>query len=200
MIKLFGVPVLETSVLLTETEKNDIIWYILKNEPFCSKPKAWTCDLSTSHNSDPALFDIGIFQPLAKSIHKYAIQYAKDIQFSFDNHGLIMSSMWFNVYREKQGQEKHDHGRSFISCTYIVDAPEGSSDFMCYNPLKEGLVGYPTSVDNNLLLKPFKSQTGKLIIFPGWLEHGVQLNNTKSPRISISCNWNIIDKKMDIGM
>ena len=33
------------------------------------------------------------------------------------------------------------------------------------------------------------AKQGGLLLFPGWLEHGVKLNNTKAPRITFSCNW-----------
>ena len=36
-----------------------------------------------------------------------------------------------------------------------------------------------------------KIETGDLVLFPGWLEHGVDANLTDKPRINIAFNFGI---------
>lgn len=191
MKNIFGVPIYENIITLPDHEHNRIKNHILVNEKYCKKPDIWLCDLVTSYQVRTDLFAEDDFEFLASVLNTHANQFATEIDFDNKNYEIFMTSMWFNTYRKNQSQEKHDHGKSFLSCAFILDAPEGASDFMMYNPLKEGLLGYPTNKENNLLLKRIKAEKGKLIIFPGWLDHGVMLNQTNEPRISISCNWSI---------
>ena len=41
---------------------------------------------------------------------------------------------------------------------------------------------------------PEKSQAGDALFFPSWLEHGVAINSTDNPRISISCNFQVTSR------
>lgn len=195
MKQLFGAHILETSLNLPEEERLTIISHILEKEKFCDVPKTWLCDLTTSYQIDSKLHESEDFSLLTLLIDNIAKQYAEYINFDFNLYTISMNSMWFNVYRKNQSQEKHDHGRAFLSCAFILEAPENCADFVFYNPLPEGLIGYPVCKENNLLLHSVKAETNKLLIFPGWLEHGVRLNTTTEPRISVSANWSIQPKQ-----
>ena len=191
MNKLFGVPIFKSVITFPDEERKKLTDYILKIEDYCEAPNDWLCDLKTSFKVNSKLHLLNNFQFISTMLNSYAEQYAKDINFDYYNYTIYMSRMWFNVYRKNHSQEKHDHGRSFLSSTFMLQIPKGASNFVFYNPLHEGLISYPVIEDNELIMSNIESKQNKLLIFPGWLEHGVKLNNTVEPRITISANWQI---------
>ena len=197
MKNLFGIPVLESILDFPEEERLNLISFMTEKEELCATPKTWLCDLITSYASNPNLHYFEEFSFLKILLQEKAREYADFVKFDFSRHDLNLENMWFNIYRKGHSQEKHDHGRSFLSCAYIMEAPENCADFVFYNPTPDGLISYPSYEETNLLIYPVKAETNKLIMFPGWLEHGVRLNKTNEPRISISANWGIINKPHD---
>ena len=187
MYRIFGTPIYEDRILLHPDEYDELVNEVTFFET--SAPKDWLCNVNTSFEFHTKLHNLPEFMMLASMINDRAMEFAKSINFQFSKFNLKMKDMWFNSYTENQSQEKHSHGRNFLSCSYMLTAPQGCADLVFFNPMHEGLVSYPTESEIGLNLYTVKSETGKLVIFPGWLEHGVKLNNTKEPRITFSCNW-----------
>lgn len=84
----------------------------------------------------------------------------------------------------------HDHGETDVSGVYYFDSNGQDGDIFFETPNK--------LLKNSYCFKQFgkswahKPATGKLILFPGWLEHGVCANHTEHDRVSISFNINFI--------
>ena len=198
MYNIFSCPIYIKEIILPEEEiielKNDIESLNLK------KPKTWLADINTSFDDHDRLHLDPSFGLLASCLNEHAITFAKELNFKFSEFNIEMAYMWANVYEKNQSQEKHSHGTSFISCSYMLDAPEDTSTFVFFNPLHEGLVSYPIENDelssglNGKNMVEIKSKTGKLIMFPGWLEHGVRANPVDHKRITFSSNWHIVNK------
>ena len=107
---------------------------------------------------------------------------------------FTLTSMWASVNRYKDSNLKHIHGRSDWSWAYYVSVPKGSGRLIFCDPRlrrsmyeKEELL---QNLDNPSQYGEYKiiPSVGKLIIFPSYLEHYVEPNLTKQPRISISGN------------
>ena len=107
---------------------------------------------------------------------------------------FTINSMWASVNRYKDLNMKHLHGRSDWSWTYYVSVPMGSGKIIFCDPRirrtmyqKEELLqnfDCPTQYSEYKIIP----SVGKLVIFPSYLEHYVESNLTKQPRISISGN------------
>jgi uncharacterized protein (TIGR02466 family) len=81
----------------------------------------------------------------------------------------------------------HNHGSADISGAYYykTNGHDGSITFM--NPVSQFSTYLLEHVANDVSYTP---QEGKIILFPGWLDHGVPENKTQDDRISISFNIN----------
>lgn len=88
----------------------------------------------------------------------------------------------------------HQHPNSVISGAYYVNADENSSNLVFSKPYTNGQILWNTSESlyekqdwlwDNIYFKP---STGKLILFPSYLNHGVISNQKESNRCVLSFN------------
>ena len=104
---------------------------------------------------------------------------------------LGIANLWVNVNDNGGFNYPHNHPGSVLSGVYYVKAEPGQGGFRIdrgddafyYLPQK---VSSPTFFNMTNWIYP--SETGKLILFPGWLKHSVLENETDESRISISFN------------
>jgi uncharacterized protein (TIGR02466 family) len=83
----------------------------------------------------------------------------------------------------------HDHGGVIVACVYYVKAPENSGDLLLIDP--RGSVNWDWESKDGFdgaKYKRVKPKEGKLVIFPGYVLHAVDPNNSKEERVSIAIN------------
>lgn len=113
--------------------------------------------------------------------------YKKGVTFAINN-------MWASVNRYRDLNMKHLHGGSDWSWAYYVAVSKDSGGFVFCDPRVRRVTNqkeeFLKNFDNPSQHGEFKivPNVGKLIIFPSYLEHYVEPNLTKQPRISISGN------------
>ena len=120
---------------------------------------------------------------------------------SFDNHGLIMSSMWFNVYREKQGQEKHDHSSHvgqtvpFWSGIYYNKNASPTKFFKSNSIITDTqkFDGYRESALASCLAKSVSpdAKDGDILLFPPYLKHSVKSKPQHKNEMRMTFSFNI---------
>jgi len=110
---------------------------------------------------------------------------------------------WYNINRRHNYNNVHNHPESFLSGVYYIKVPEnsGSIEFQRSESERDRLQfqnNYLQSIDKDVnnprvnLVHRMSPEEGKLIIFPGHLNHLVEQNNTedeRDERISISFNF-----------
>ena len=106
----------------------------------------------------------------------------------------LIKGMWVNVNRYRDYNLTHEHGESEWSFVYYVKVPKNSGNLVLVDPrvrrrnnaIKEFIENHANPFTHDI----FKVQPpqGSLILFPAWLEHYVEYNSSKQPRISISGN------------
>lgn len=109
------------------------------------------------------------------------------------NEDLILSEMWANIHDSRQCMNhQHVHGGVFSGCFY-VSMPPGSGRILFtnpgLNPMWQGL-GI-TNAPNQYTAESmhFSPSDGDLLLWPSFLPHGVETNDTDSARISIAFNF-----------
>ena len=74
-----------------------------------------------------------------------------------------------------------------------------SGDILFFDPRKQAWVMQPDFSERNQMNSSVHSispEAGTLIIFPSWLEHGVEQNLSEADRISIAFNINLFHEQM----
>lgn len=91
---------------------------------------------------------------------------------------------WVSLFNTDDYGHIHDHGNADISGVYYFQTNTQDGDIVFYNPTVQ--VDMSTCFkSNNWKHSP---TVGKLLLFPGYLKHGIERNQTTSTRISISFN------------
>ena len=111
-----------------------------------------------------------------------------------DELEMYVDNMWANINRYKDFNMSHIHGESDWSFCYYVSVPQNSGNIVFSDPRLTRV-----SRPRDSFLKNFNNDfqhgtygvspsDGELIIFPSYLEHSVENNESNEPRISVSGN------------
>ena len=85
--------------------------------------------------------------------------------------------MWFNVYKNGDSQEFHNHARSHVSCIYVAEGQKDDSRiFFNCSPVPMFPIPIRNSNDWNYDQVWFPSEKGLLIIFKSWLDKLLELS------------------------
>ena len=108
---------------------------------------------------------------------------------------INLLNYWLNINPPGSYNEVHKHANSLLVGNLYLKAPNNSGDieFIRNDENDYFTSKYPTS--DNPVLATRQSVTPierEIYIFPGWLNHGVKLNNSDSDRMSFSFNYGVI--------
>ena len=115
------------------------------------------------------------------------------------NQIVKITSMWSVVNNQNSFNERHHHGNSALSVAYYVNADENSGDIVFYDPRHAFTFSHPDNSkinDLNGQIKSIKPKSGMLVLFPSYLDHSVNPNNSTKERVVISFNISLIPKKL----
>ena len=135
--------------------------------------------------------NIPAFDNLAKMIADHVKIYGEYISL-YPKH---LKDLWFNINHYKDYNVTHDHfgeGNKF-SGVYYVKTPRNSGVLKLYHPgvrVVDSAWSRYSKQHNEFTSScwNYEAKQGRLIIFPSWLEHGVEPNFSKLPRVSFSFN------------
>tara|TARA_B100000424_G_C22905602_1_gene481674 strand:- start:763 stop:1338 length:576 start_codon:yes stop_codon:yes gene_type:complete len=186
---LFATPIY--SEILTDDEISKEIGSIIDDVKFNLKEEwSQTHYLSTDFAPDSScniLDEFNLVQ-LKKSIHHHLLHYLEVLNYPIINLKYETES-WISLFKKGNYAHIHSHGTADISGVYYYKTNEKDGDIFFESPfpqLKQSKIFYNHSVS-----WPHTPKKDKLIIFPGWLSHGVRTNTTEHDRISISFNIRI---------
>lgn len=148
----------------------------------------------TSYHSDTTINYAGHFDPrLAQFINLSAREYMNHTGFNPDSDLRIES--WLNLNLPDTHHGRHEHFGCFISGVLWLVTPENSGNFTIFDPIStraQNNVQYNFArIPNNEYNRNIHSivpSEGKLIMFPSWLQHQVESNESNDARISIAFN------------
>jgi len=97
-----------------------------------------------------------------------------------------IASSWIALFKPGHYGHVHDHGITDISGVYYYKT-NGKDGNIYFESPNSNLV---SSVPFNHLSNPvtYDPEEGGLLLFPGWLKHGIKKNTTDDTRISLSFN------------
>ena len=145
-------------------------------------------------------FDVPVVAEFATLVLERAREYGLAHSWSFPSHmQLVMRELWANVSCKHAYNNVHNHPNSLLSGVYYVQADTESGDLSLLDPRKQAWVIQPDFSERNQMNAPVQfivPEAGTLVIFPSWLEHGVNQNLSEADRISIAFNINLFHEQM----
>ena len=82
----------------------------------------------------------------------------------------------------------HRHFLYGFSAVYFTDIPENSSEFLFYNPIGLNL---ESELDENQPTLKLNMLEGSVIIFRGYLQHGVTEHLNNKERTTVALNYEL---------
>lgn len=99
---------------------------------------------------------------------------------------------WVNISPPGASNKIHYHANCHFSGVYYVSlkAPECGSIYFRDPRVASRMMTYPTTQPTEFTAGevPVRPEEGRIYVFPGWLEHGVEVNRSDRDRVSISFN------------
>jgi uncharacterized protein (TIGR02466 family) len=116
----------------------------------------------------------------------------KDIGIKFD--GLRINCMWSNIHKTGSSHQLHNHPNCMYSGVIYLNVPEGTVKnpgyFYFKDPVRQAYqIVYDGHQHEQYMFRPRK---GFMLIFPSWLEHGIDLCNFPEDQDRISLSFNIM--------
>lgn len=188
---LFPTPIYEhdgtiDEVFLIQDEIKKKLPIILETDKF-ENPPGWNDGVQTNikarHNT---IADFGLVH-LERYIEKHVKNYIKMIG-AWEPVPTKLIHSWVNMTSRGQRQDWHTHQDSSITGTYYYQTTGEDGNFTFENPnpyAQLEIFPYGEVVQKYSAIQP---KVGKILLFPGWMNHRVDINNTDSTRISISFN------------
>lgn len=110
----------------------------------------------------------------------------------FRSDHVYQHQAWVNISPPGASNKIHFHANCHFSGVYYVSVkePECGSIFFRDPRVASRMMTYPVDkptefTAEEILMRP---EEGRMYVFPGWLEHGVEENKSDRDRISISFN------------
>ena len=131
-------------------------------------------------------------------ISEHIQQAINDMGWDLETQIVKITSMWAIINKKDAFNEKHHHGNSALSAAYYVKAQKNSGNIVFFDPRQANVFHHPVSKKVNNINAQAQSVTpkpGTLILFPSYLEHKVNSNESTDDRIVISFNVSLIKKK-----
>jgi len=139
-----------------------------------------------------------VFKPLVDELFKMQSEIFEE---EWLDGGAVMGNMWANINPPGGYNRPHIHPNSHFSGVYYIKAPKNSGNIV-FNEPKPGAhmvmprrkPGKPPShLWKEVHVDPLE---GRIIMFPSWLWHCVEPNESNDIRISVS--FNFLQKGFDV--
>ena len=135
------------------------------------------------------IFDTKLYN-LKEFCEQHIKMYVKEIINPKEELDFYITQSWLNLTRPGGSHRMHVHGNSIISGVYYIATVEDDG-ILFYDPNMKvkRFLDFAKKSDPFPCQSFEKVNTGDLIIFPSWLDHGVQPNpKATTNRISLSFN------------
>jgi uncharacterized protein (TIGR02466 family) len=161
----------------------------IKSENLFKKNPKW--EAHTHRLSDPSFrtnviekYSLELFK---KELEFHVTQYMKEIQLPEERQSSFdIKGCWITQTMPGEYAHPHTHGHSDLSGVYYIKTNTRDGNIYFNSPLS--LLSHSFCFEHIPSQAQYTPEVGKIIMFPGWLEHGVKSNDSDEERISISFN------------
>ena len=131
-----------------------------------------------------------VFDSLKTSIDREVKAYVRKLGLKFDTGSLELSAIWVNVMPKDCYHAFHAHPLSVVSGTYYVTVPRGASPLRIQDPRAPLFMASPA----RKIQVDLAPKAGDLILFESWLNHEVPPHSEDKSRVSVSFNYDWLQR------
>ena len=131
------------------------------------------------------------YKPVIDELIKMQLEIYKE---EYLDREPVLGNMWANINYTGGYNQYHIHPNSLFSGSYYVKTPPNCGDLVATDPRPGVQNCLPARKENHgpaHLWRDvyFKPQAGRVLMFPAWVWHRVEPNNSNETRISIGFNF-----------
>ena len=130
------------------------------------------------------------FEPINRRILQVCERIAESQ--NFRPNMVLTHQAWINISPPGASNQIHFHANCHFSGVYYISlkAPECGSIFFRDPRVASRMFTYPTTRPTEFTAEEIRMppEEGRMYVFPGWLEHGVEENRSDRDRVSIAFN------------
>lgn len=146
-------------------------------------------------SNDILLGDYTVIDNFIELIEDYSNKCINDYGFA-NSTKLKVSNLWFSSNSNGGFNQIHNHAGAFVSGTFYVKVPKNAGEIVFYrNHFEEyAITGAAPIVQHTAISGStcrYDPREGRLIMFPGYLQHAVMPTDGDNERISISFNMGV---------
>lgn len=178
-------PTLVASINLSDNPYHQILKDLAEKTSLCEHDKVLNGQSSYDESKENKWIDHLLLKDFKKLLQNCIDGFTE--HYGVEN--LVVSNSWINTLNTTSNIKLHRHQRSVISGAYYITANKGSCPLIFRSPLQSNRMNeYITDItEYNTDEIGFTCKEGYLILFPSWLEHYTERNNSDS-RITLSFN------------
>lgn len=106
---------------------------------------------------------------------------------------LMLGNWWININGKNNYNAEHDHQNAILSAVYYVEVlADNTGDLVLHREdSSRYYLGKYKKPHNHFNLQSYVTSPtcGKLVVFPAWTKHSVEMNESDTERISIAFNF-----------
>ena len=131
------------------------------------------------------------YEPLIKELFQMQSEIIQEEHLDIEPR---LGNMWANINPPGGYNNSHIHPNSFFSGAYYIKAPPDSGRLALMDPRPGVQQNMPTRKPGKLPRELWRDAyydpvPGRIIMFPSWMWHKVEINKSKDIRISVSFNF-----------
>ena len=127
-----------------------------------------------------------LINDLTQFLNNYCAQWT-------DINDLMLGNWWININGKYNYNAEHDHQNAILSAVYYVEVlADNTGDLKLHREdSSRYYLGAYTKNQTHFSSQSYisKPTCGKLVVFPAWTKHSVEMNNSDTERISIAFNF-----------
>mgnify|MGYP003113747583 FL=1 len=166
-----------------DLEKNILTWY--KQDKGISRTNVNGWHSTTDMHQKPE------YERLVKALYEAQNKIYQEEHYESEP---VLGNMWANINPPGGMNRSHQHPNSLWSGVYYIKAPKNSGYLKIDDPRASAAMYRPRQKDGEKPIRllretQYEPIAGRLIMFPSWLLHCVDPNNSDDIRISVSFNF-----------
>ena len=142
------------------------------------------------HSKDDLHTRIG-FQPLGAFLESGIAEAVSFLKWDRNQVDLVIASCWSNVNGPGASNVVHTHPLCFLSGVYYLQAEPNCGRIFFLDPRPAAVMTAPPASEFTpwtFQQVRYEPKPGRMLIFPSWLQHGVEPNRSGADRVCISFN------------
>jgi uncharacterized protein (TIGR02466 family) len=142
---------------------------------------------STVHDKIEHPLTWPILEDFFQWLHGPLTEVADAFSFDFALRTVNYKNTWLNLHKKSGYTDEHAHQSADLVASCYIKCPPNSGNIEFRDPLEYHRFSSPFVPENNTW-REVECTTGDIVIFPGWIKHRTQPNNTDEDRIVLTVN------------